>query len=89
MTCRDTGSLCAERLAGEVEQRKGPLARVRLDRAELEFAADTLKLLTDVDDPRVEVDVFPAEAEHLAAAQAVEDQQYERAIQWGRSWMLL
>src|SRR5262247_2223689 len=45
----------------------------RLDRAELQFTADALQLLTDVNDPGVEVDVFPAEAEHLAAAQAVEN----------------
>jgi hypothetical protein len=54
---------------------------MRLDRAKLEFAVDTLQLLTDVNDSGVEVDVFPAEAEHLAAAQAVEDQQHERAVQ--------
>jgi hypothetical protein len=52
--------LRGEGLAGEVKQWEGPLARAGLDRAELEFAADALDLLADVDDPGVEVDVVPA-----------------------------
>jgi hypothetical protein len=53
--------LRGEGLAGEFKQRKGPLARVGLDRAELKFATHALDLLADVDSPGVEVDLVPAQ----------------------------
>src|SRR3974390_1451819 len=73
--------LGGEGLAGEFKQRESPLARVGLCRAELEFAADALELLADVDSPGVEVDVVPAQPEDFAPAQTINNQQDERAMQ--------
>src|SRR6516225_5035021 len=73
--------LRGEGLAGEVKQREGPLARVGLDWAELEFAADALDLLADVDCPGGEVDVIPAQPEDFAPAQTINNKQHEGAVQ--------
>src|SRR6516164_1458024 len=70
-----------ERLRGRVEQRQASFTSLGLDRREEQLAADPLQLLADMDRSAVEVDVIPAQAEHLPAPQAVEDEQDERRVQ--------
>jgi hypothetical protein len=57
------------------------LSGARFHRAKPKLAADTLELLAHVDDPGVEVDVGPAQAEDFTAPQAVEDQQHEGGVE--------
>jgi hypothetical protein len=70
-----------QRLGGRVEQRQAPLSGLGLDRREEQLAADSLQLLVNLDRSAVEVDVIPAETEHLPAPQAIEDEQDERRVQ--------
>lgn len=44
-----------------------------LDRADQQFAADALYLLTNAEDPGVEVDITPAQTEGFTAAHATQD----------------
>jgi len=67
------GELRLECLVGEVQKRQVALSGVGSDRAEVQFAAYALKLLADVDDPCVKVDITPAQAEDFAAAQPLQD----------------
>ena len=78
------GLLCdptLQGLAGEVEQWHVTLAGSCLDRPEDQLALDALKLLADLDRARVGIDVGPAQAEGLAATQAIEDEQHECGAQ--------
>jgi hypothetical protein len=47
----------------------------------VQLAADALKLLANVKDLAAEVDVSPAQAEHLAAPHAIQHQEDERRVQ--------
>jgi len=57
------------------------LSGAGLERREEQLAPDSLQLLANLDCPGVEVDVVPAQAESLAASQAVEDEHDERRVQ--------
>jgi hypothetical protein len=46
------------------------------------FTADAPKLLANVDSSRVKVDIGAAQAGDFAPAQAVQDQEHERRMQW-------
>ena len=62
-----------ECILGEPDPWEVPVARAGFDRADMQFVLDALDLLTDPDEPGVEVDVPPAEAEDRGTAHAVED----------------
>lgn len=70
-----------QRVLGEPDERQVALACPGLDRAEVQFALDTLHLLADVQLVAVEVDVLPAQAQHLTPAHPVEQQQDERRVE--------
>jgi len=59
----------------------GSIPSLGLDRREEQLAADPLQLLVNMDGSAVEIDVIPAQAEHLPAPQAVEDEQDKRGVQ--------
>lgn len=63
------------------EQRQITAASTGLDRTKLKSASGPQQLLANADNTVLQVHILPAESEHLAAPQAVDEQQDKRRIQ--------
>lgn len=75
------GLLELRRVACKVEQRQVSFASRGLGGRQEKVTTDALELLADLDRPRVEIDILPAQAQSFAQSQAVEGEQNERDVQ--------